>query len=682
MSLRLKLLLVALSTLTLPWAGWQFVRQTEAVLRQGQEQTLLASASTLARALDTLDIHAPPEDAALYVHQRSSNLRIDGYADDWQAFLPYAQTFAAAGDPSRLRAMLAEDAQWMYLLVEVRDATRQRVDARDSAATRSDHLVVELVRDGQSRRYLIASAAPGSFDAPAISGDGGFPPRLRGEWQEDGSGYRIELRLPRSDAPDHIGFSVHDSATSDSSPGEPLALLGYNTAMASVLGKLAPDHVRVRVVSADGWLVAAGGSLDADSPNEEEELGLLAGLVYRLLLAPESSELVAKRPSVNAFGAVDPRLQGDDLWQALSGIPATGWRATDTGGVLLVAAVPMLDGDIQRGALVLEQANPALPILANRALSSLLGASLLALVVSGGILLLFGGVLSWRIRRLRNATERAIHNGGRLTGPLPLIQSGDELGDLARSFGRLFDEVAAYTEYLRTLAAKLSHELNTPLAIVKSSLDNLDHQAMPDGAHAYLDRARDGVSRLGGIVRAMSESSRVERAIASAEAEDFDLRELVSGCAEGYRALSDGREIRLDLLAAPLRFHGAPDLIAQALDKLFDNARSFSARNGWIAISLEKSEPGVVLRMANSGPLLPQEMQDRLFDSLVSLRERSARGTGETPHLGLGLYVVKLVAELHNGQASARNLEDSLGVEFCLHMTGMLRRRLGEDERK
>ncbi|MEZ5460183.1 ATP-binding protein [Dokdonella sp.] len=679
MSLRLKLLLVALSTLTLPWAGWQFVRQTEAVLRQGQEQALLASASTLARALDALDVHAPPEDAALYVHQSSSALRIDGYADDWQAYRPYAQVFGAAGDPNRLRAMLAEDAQWLYLFVEVRDVTRQRVDARDSAAQRSDHVIIDLIRDGQSRRYLIASAAPGSFDAPAISGDGGFPLRLRGEWQEDGSGYRIELRLPRSDAPDHIGFSVHDSALPDSTTGEPLALLGYNETVATVLARLAPEHVRVRVVSADGWLVAAGGSLDADAPNEEE-LGMLAGLVYRLLLAPEPAELVAKRASVNAFGAVDPRLQGDDLWQALSGIPATGWRATDSGGVLLVAAVPLLDGNTQRGALVLEQANPALPILANRALSSLLGASLLALLVSGGVLLLFGAVLSWRIRRLRNATERAIRNDGRLAGPLPLIRSGDELGDLARSFGRLFDEVAAYTEYLRTLAAKLSHELNTPLAIVKSSLDNLDHQKMPDAAHAYLDRARDGAARLGGIVRAMSESSRVERAIASADAEDFDLRALVAGCAEGYRALAGGRDLRVDLPLAPLRFHGAPDLLAQALDKLFDNARSFSAEDGWIAIGLRSDELGVLLTMANSGPLLPQAMQERLFDSLVSLRERSIRSAGETPHLGLGLHVVRLVAELHNGRASAANLDDGRGVEFSLRLSGMPRRRFSESD--
>ena len=679
MSLRLKLLLVALSTLTLPWAGWQFVRQTEAVLRQGQEQTLLASASTLARALDALGIEPPMPDAALYVHERTAVLHIDGYADDWQAFRPYAQAIAADGEADKLRVMLAEDAQWIYLFAEVRDATRQRVDARDPAVARSDHLDLTLLRGGQSRRYRIASAAPGRFEAPAIDGEGSFPDRLTGEWQEDGSGYSIELRIARTEAPDHLAFAVHDSAVADSSPGSPMALLGYNEVAARMLSRLAPDHVRVRMVSADGWLVAAGGSLDIDAP-ADEEFGWLAGFIYRQLLAPESAELAMRRPSVDAFAAVDPRLDGDDLWQALSGAPATGWRATDSGGVLLVAAVPLRSHDALRGALVLEQANPSLPLLANRALSSLLGASLLALLVTGALLLLFGGVLSWRIRRLRNATERATRAGGRLTGPLPLANSGDELGDLARSFGRLFDEVGAYTEYLRTLAAKLSHELNTPLAIVKSSLDNLDHQQLPAAAQAYLERARDGAGRLGGIVRAMSESSRVERAIASAEAEDFDLRALVAGCAEGFRALAGSREIRLQLPDAALPFHGAPDLLAQALDKLFDNARSFSAEDGWIAITLERNDSGVVLRMANSGPLLPQAMQERLFDSLVSLRERSARGIGETPHLGLGLHVVRLVAELHNGSAAAANLDDGSGVEFNLRMAGMARRRMGADD--
>jgi signal transduction histidine kinase len=176
----------------------------------------------------------------------------------------------------------------------------------------------------------------------------------------------------------------------------------------------------------------------------------------------------------------------------------------------------------------------------------------------------------------------------------------------------------------------------------------------------------------------MSEASRIERAIASAEAEDFDLRALVAGCADGYRALCDGRELRLELPSAAVPFHGAPELVAQALDKLFDNACSFTPPGGWIALSLQADANGALVRLANQGPSLPAAMQERLFDSLVSMRESSARGSGTAPHLGLGLYVVRLVAELHHGRAEAVNLADGSGVAFSLAMTGMPRRRLAD----
>ena len=67
-------------------------------------------------------------------------------------------------------------------------------------------------------------------------------------------------------------------------------------------------------------------------------------------------------------------------------------------------------------------------------------------------------------------------------------------------------------------------------------------------------------------------------------------------------------------------------------------------------------------------------MQGRLFDSLVSLRDKST--PGDAPHLGLGLYVVRLVAERHDGAALARNLEDGSGVAFSLRLHGMPRQRL------
>ncbi len=85
MSLRLKLLLVALSTLALPWAGWQFVKQTEALLRQGQEQALLASAGMLAKALEARRVEPPPAGPVLYVQRADEPIAVDGYADDWAA---------------------------------------------------------------------------------------------------------------------------------------------------------------------------------------------------------------------------------------------------------------------------------------------------------------------------------------------------------------------------------------------------------------------------------------------------------------------------------------------------------------------------------------------------------------------------------------------------------------------
>ena len=671
MSLRLKLLLVALSTLALPWAGWQFVRQTESLLRQGQEQALLASASTLAKAFAASDTEWPAG-PVLYVHRLEAPVVVDGYADDWSGLRAYAQALGPARDAQKLRVLAGARGESVYLFAEVRDATRTRADAGDPRAAQSDHLDLVIVRGEETRHYRVASGAPGPFEVHADTADGALPERLAGGWQEDGSGYRIELRIPGAVLPDRIGLGVYDAAEPESARPETRALIEFDARAAATLAALVPDHARVRVVETDGWLIAGAGGLQASSADASASEGWLGRFVYASLIAPVLTGSAALAGDM-------PRLDASEIWQALSGIASTSWRAGSTGGdVVLTAAVPLRTGAEVRGALVLEQANRALPLLANRALFGLAGATLAALAIAGLILLLFGASLSFRIRRLRNAAEQMVRTSGRLSGPMPLAGDDDELGDLARSFAKLFDEIGAYTDYLRTLASKLSHELNTPLAIVKSSLDNLDHQALPADARAYAARARDGAERLGKIVRAMSEAGRIERAIAAAEAEDFDLAALVAGCAAGYRALAGGRELRVNLPDAPMPFHGAPELVAQALDKLFDNARSFTPDGGWIEIGLAPAGTGAEIRLANSGRPLPAAMQERLFDSLVSVRDGGARSGGETPHLGLGLYVVRLVAELHRGSALAHNLDGGRGVEFALRLAGMPRRRMSE----
>jgi dedicated sortase system histidine kinase len=672
MSLRFKLLLIALSTLALPVAGWLFVRQMEELLRQGQEQTLIASARALARSLNALNAELPPGGNALYVHRAPAKISVDGSGDDWSSLKPYTQFLGPANDAEKLSMLLRNDDDVIYMLIAVRDATRTRMDARDPRAMTSDHLILTLQRDDLTRRYLIASAAPGHFDALTLTDatDNALPTVLDGVWQENGSGYVVELRMPRAQMPDRLSIASYDAETSTETSSELMPLLTLSTQLSNELSQFIAEGMRARILSGDGWVIATAGALSAPPAQPVARRRWLENFVYRHLLAPSLIEAAD-------FSIELPRLNATEIWQALSGVTSTAWHRTAAdSGVVLAAAVPLKSQGEVRGALLLEQASETLPLLTNRALISVATASLFALFVAGGILFLFSSVLSLRIRRLRDAADRALRNSGSVdTAAMPLTDSRDELGDLARSFSGLLAEVSAYTDYLRTLASKLSHELQTPLAIVKSSLDNLEHQSMPDAAQPYLERARGGAERLGAIVRAMSQANGMERAIGAAEGEDFDLTAVVRGCIDSYRSIIAPRRLESELPTAPLIMHGAPELIAQALDKLVDNARSFAPDDGWIRIALHALDDGAELTVANSGSLLPDTMQDRLFDSLVSLRPSTQRAA-EAPHLGLGLYIVRLIASAHRGAASARNLADGSGVEFKLVLRSMPRRPL------
>jgi signal transduction histidine kinase len=94
------------------------------------------------------------------------------------------------------------------------------------------------------------------------------------------------------------------------------------------------------------------------------------------------------------------------------------------------------------------------------------------------------------------------------------------------------------------------------------------------------------------------------------------------------------------------------------LDKLVENAVDFAAAGSSIRISIETDGR---LRVENDGPHLPDAIRDSLFESMVSLRSENSAGT---PHLGLGLYIARLIAEFHGGTLHAENLPEGRGVAF------------------
>ncbi|AFC87010.1 ATP-binding protein [Frateuria aurantia] len=668
MSLRRKLLWLALCTLVLPVTGWLYLRQMQGLLREGQAQALTAAARAVARGMLLDDSPLPTAERGWYLQTSLNPITVDGYADDWAPLTPWQQ-HPPGGDG---QVLLAANGTQAYLFVSMPVSSRVRADSDDPRALQADHLVLALSDGTRWRRYLLASAAPGTVQAQGLDPPvEGLPETFSGQWQEDGTHWQVELALPLTTLLNGLGIGLHrghgpgDPARADERP-----VFRLSPAISSELAELAPSGTRARVLSADGWVLGETGALRS----ARAEPGWLATLIYEVLLAGtiEPAELWMQDA---------PRLP---LPAAIAqGRASVRWHYGETrGSTVLSVAVPILRGGKLQSVLLIEQVSSAMPLMANKALLELLLSSLAAMLLAGGILLVFATRLSWRLRRLSHAIRRVELNDGRYAGSLSLgasalTASEDEIGELARRFEALFGMIDGYTSYLRTLASKLSHELNTPLAIVKSSLDNLElvlPSPLPPGGEAYLSRARDGLARLSHLVRAMSESSRVEQAIASTDLEDIELGALVGGCVEAYRGLVGPRQLECQLPPVPVFLHGAPELIAQALDKLFDNALSFSPESGWIRLSLRRYEDEILLEVANRGPLLPEGLGVQLFGSLVSQRNNAA--PGEAPHLGLGLYVVKLVCEFHRGRATARNLADGSGVAFTMHLRSLPRTRL------
>ena len=306
------------------------------------------------------------------------------------------------------------------------------------------------------------------------------------------------------------------------------------------------------------------------------------------------------------------------------------------------------------------QGTDAILSLTNKALGQLISFTLIATLGVALILLGYASWLSLRIRRLSTAAERALDEGTTQL-PLPSARANDEIGDLSRGFSHVLQQLGDYNEYLRTLAGKLSHELRTPLTIVNSSLENLEHEALSDDARQYTARARDGAARLQKILSAMSEANRVEELMENVEPEPIDIHSALKTATAVYADTWPDRRFRFDAQITSAPFSGSPEMIMQMLDKLVDNAIGFSGKQDEIVIALNADGETYQLSVSNPGAPLPDRMRSQLFDSMVSVRE----GSGNE-HLGLGLYVAKLIAEGHGGTIRAGNTQN--GVVFHVYL--------------
>ncbi len=672
----IELLIVALSTLVLPWAGCQYARELETALRDSQEKSLLASADTIANALSAQPqrVFRDPDDPQafaadrgdLYVHPLRSQPLLDGYRDDW----------GVAGNPTPLptatgygaRAQAGSTERYLYLYIEVDDT---HFDPEPSNARperdRFDRVNLTLQRpDGTREFHFFGTNAPGLIAAQSIvnGGDGQDraveEPRIQAFWLQTAAGYRVEARIPLSFVGSRLWIEAEDGRGSGRAGVDAVEVpdggrLFFTTAgLDDLLGTFIRAGTRATVVDANALKLGTAGNLSANSAGTVEEV---AEPWYRRFMTVDTSSFPLQSSSA------PDRLDGNSVSAALAGRSHAEWvRSAGSQELLLTAAAPIVMDGRTRGAVFLEQAGDQLLALRDRAVTRLFNLTLLATAAAVIVMFGFATWISLRIGRLRNAADSAVSSDGKIQLDMPESASTDEIGALSRGFERLLARLNEHTQYLRTLGGKLSHELRTPLTIVRSSLDNLESEGLRDDQRRYVTRAREGTQRLQSILSALGAASRVEESIKQAESVNFDLRELLSSAVAAYRDGFPQAHIDLVTPADPCFVRGAPDLLVQLLDKLIENAVDFCPSAGRITVRLERALGNYLLHVENDGPPIPQALHGRLFESLFEQRQ----GRDDKPHFGLGLYIVRLVAEFHGGTAVAANRSDGSGAIFTI----------------
>jgi len=671
-SIRLQLLLVALTTLVLPWAGCQYAKELESALRSSQEQSLLASAGTIANALsaqpqrvfhDAGDNQAFSAGAGdLYVYPLITQPLLDGYREDWD--VPAEPTWLATTTGYRARVQAGSTERFLYIYLEVNDThfDPQPHNVRPDQ-DRFDRVNLTLEGPNGRESYFFGTDAPGLIAAQSVvKGEDGndrvqAEPRIQAFWLQTGAGYHLEARIPLSFVARHLWVEAIDGRGkgragfgADSAQGGRLFFptAGLNSLLETFIG----DGTRATVIDANALKLGTAGNVVSKkrSDNQESE-----PVWQRYFMRIDTTDLPT-------MASAPDHLSGQSVSSALQGRPHAQWVLGDRNELLLTAAAPIVIEGQLHGAVVLQQAADQLLALRDRALSRLFNLTLISTAAAVIIMLAFATWISLRIGRLRDAADSAVGSDGRIQLSMPESASADEIGALSRGFERLLARLNEHAQYLRTLGGKLSHELRTPLTIVRSSLDNLESEGLRDDQRRYITRAREGTQRLQSILSALGAAARVEESIKQSERVNFDLRELLISAVAAYRDGFSAARFELQTPDDPCFARGAPDLMVQLLDKLIENAVDFCPPGGAITVRLERVQASYRLQVANDGPLIPEALMGRLFESLFEQRA----GGDDKPHFGLGLYIVRLVAEFHGGTAVAANREDGSGVVFSI----------------
>lgn len=261
------------------------------------------------------------------------------------------------------------------------------------------------------------------------------------------------------------------------------------------------------------------------------------------------------------------------------------------------------------------------------------------------------------VRPLRQmaAATRAFGNGD-FSYRIP-VHGKDEIAELATALNAMAVSLSSVEEMRRSFVANVSHELKTPMTTIAGFIDGILDGTIPgEKRNYYLQIVSSEVKRLSRLVKSMLDLSRIDNGELKIHPVHFDLTEVACTALLSFERRIEEKHIQIAGLEDCPRteVYGDFDLLGQVLYNLLDNAVKFTNEGGVIFISLEKKDGRAYCAVRNSGAGVPSHEMPRLFERFYkSDKSRSLDKNG----VGLGLYIVKSVISLHQGEIVVRSVE-------------------------
>jgi signal transduction histidine kinase len=290
-------------------------------------------------------------------------------------------------------------------------------------------------------------------------------------------------------------------------------------------------------------------------------------------------------------------------------------------------------------------------VLSSFVLLLLVGSLGALLLTSAGAWLLAGAALRPIDRMRGEAAAISVSDPGRR---LPVPGTNDEVARLGTTLNAMLDRLEEALGAERRLLDDASHELRTPLAILKAELDlALSRARTPEELETALRSASEETDRVARLAEDLLVLSRAKQGRLEIRRQEVTLGDLLDRVCTAHRARAEAVQVRIELVSPPGSIRVDPVRLRQALDNMLDNALRYSPRGSAIRVVSEASQGTVRIVVEDEGVGFQESVLGTALEPFV---RDDAGATDRYEGAGLGLAIVRAVAEAHGGEASTENL--------------------------